>query len=120
MAFLFQERNSYKELLDSYEHELTFTGGQFEKDKLAALEKVIATHKEIIEGLEKQLSAFTTGEATTPASTKELEEARAKVKELTAAVAEATEARERLQAELDRRAMRGDYDPTDTKVIQFR
>ena len=51
MAFLFQERNSYKEMLDSYEHELTFTGGQFEKDKLAALEKVIATHKEIIETL---------------------------------------------------------------------
>ena len=118
MAFLFQERNSYKEMLDSYEHELTFTGGQFERDKLAAQEKVIATHKEVIEGLESQLKTLATGQ-NVAAATKELEEAQARAREAGEALAAAQGTIESLQAELQRRAMKGDFDPTDTKVIQF-
>ena len=40
-----KERDSFKGVLESYEHELTFTGGQFEKDRLAALEKVVSNHR---------------------------------------------------------------------------
>ena len=40
-----KERDSFKGVLESYEHELTFTGGQFEKDRLTALEKVVSNHR---------------------------------------------------------------------------
>ena len=105
-------------MLASYEHELTFTGGQFERDKLAAQEKVIATHKEVIEGLESQLKTLATGQNVAAAS-KELEEAQARAREAGEALAAAQATIESLQAELQRRAMKGDFDPTDTKVIQF-
>lgn len=76
MALSLQERDSYKGMLDSYEHELTITGGQFQSDKLNTLEKIIETQKQTIEQMEMQLSA---DGAALPAVSNRIDEAGQKV-----------------------------------------
>ena len=51
-----KERDSYKGVLESYEHELTFTGAAFEKDRVTALEASLKDYKDTVERLEELLS----------------------------------------------------------------
>ena len=51
-----KERDSYKGVLESYEHELTFTGAAFEKDRITALEISLNDYKDTVERLEELLS----------------------------------------------------------------
>jgi hypothetical protein len=51
-----KERDSYKGVLESYEHELTFTGAAFEKDRITALETSLNDYKDTVERLEELLS----------------------------------------------------------------
>ena len=40
-----KERDSYKNVLESYEHELTFSGAAFEKDRIAAVESSLINYR---------------------------------------------------------------------------
>lgn len=131
-----KERDSFKGVLESYEHELTFTGGQFEKDRLTALEKVVSNHKETIEGLETELAKAIGVEAIhaeqflqqqsskSVVETRKVQDEKARlakeVADLRSQLDKVYEEKEDLKYELDRRAIRGDYNPTDTKVLHFR
>merc|ERR1719376_1024887 len=132
-----KERDSFKSVLESYEHELTFTGGQLEKDRLTALEKVVDNHKETIEALEAELakvlgvevihaqqfleqqSSKSHNEAVADLQNRNLELSH-DVADLKTRLEKAVREREELEIQLERRAIRGDYDPTDTKVLHFR
>ena len=131
-----KERDSFKSVLESYEHELTFTGGQFEKDRVNALEKVVANHKDTIEELEVVLAkalGFETFHAQqflrqqsskNAAENKKHQDEKAKltkeVEELQNELDKVYEEKEDLKYELERRAIKGDYNPEETKVLHFR
>ena len=96
-----KERDSYKGVLDSYEKEVTLSGQEMDKERFAAQEKTLEEYRAMVEMLEERgLKAGPNPEA---------EE---KVREL-------EEANMALQGELERRDMRGDFDPSNTKVIHF-
>ena len=126
-----KERDSYKGVLDTYEHELTFTGKDFERDKLHALESTITNYKEIIEDLEKQLAnaqgvnheelmSGTSSEKAKTVSDEEISQMKSKMAELESRLTTVMTEKENLELELERRAIQGDYNPTDTKVLHFR
>ena len=126
-----KERDSYKGVLDTYEHELTFTGKDFERDKLQALESTVANYKEIIENLEKELAnaqgadhealmAGTSSEKTKTVSEEELLKVKAAMSELENRLNTVMTEKENLELELERRAIQGDYNPGDTKVLHFK
>ena len=52
-----KERDSYKGVLESYEHELTFNGATFEKDRITALEESVKEYGETVERLEDLLAS---------------------------------------------------------------
>lgn len=121
-----KERDSYKGLIDSYEHELTFSGSQFEKDRISSIEKVLADYKETVEQLEEAIGPNKSGTmlASSKAKENELEaknvELEAQIQRLDSLYAKAMAEKEDLELELERRAIRGDYKPSDTKVLHFR
>ena len=102
-----KERDSYKGILDSYEKEITMTGGQLDQERIAALEKNIEEYRAVVEMLEEENGkpAVTMGHT----SPNEKDE---KLKHL-------KERNERLEMELERRALKGDFDPTVAKVLHF-
>ena len=120
-----QERDSYKGVLDSYEHELTITGSQFDKDRSGALAKVVQDHQAVIEELESQLLALNGGslpsrERVETVDSSELAKLRSDLVSVQDKLKKVENERDHLQYEMDIRAMRGDYNPTNTKVIHFR
>lgn len=114
--------------MDSYEHELTITGSQFDQDRAGALAKIIEDHKSIIEDLEQQLLAAKSGygsgasghDNSTLFGSSEVGKLKADLNLLQEKVRKVENERDELRYEMDRRAMRGDYNPSDTKVIHFR
>lgn len=52
-----KERDSYKGVLESYEHELTFNGAAFEKDRVSAMENALKDYSSTVERLEDLLAA---------------------------------------------------------------
>ena len=121
-----QERDSYKGILDSYQHELTITGSKFDQDRISVLTKVLEDHKAIVEDLEEQLLAAKSagGESSLKKSaavnSAEVSKLRSDLKSLQDRLTKAENEREDLRYELDRRAMKGDYNPLDTKVLHFK
>eukprot|EP00092_Neocalanus_flemingeri_P033116 GFUD01036011.1.p1 GENE.GFUD01036011.1~~GFUD01036011.1.p1 ORF type:complete len:782 (+),score=288.73 GFUD01036011.1:56-2401(+) len=103
-----KERDSYKGVLDSYEKEITMTGGQMDQERIMALEKNIEEYRAMVDMLEEEKGEIAP-KAKEDAPNKELEE---KVRIL-------EEQNERLDAELERRSIKGDFNPADTKVIHF-
>ena len=80
-----KERDSYKGVLESYEHELTFNGATFEKDRVKALEESLQEYRETVERLEELLGA-----ARSASSQRELEASlRAEIIELKAKLQQA-------------------------------
>ena len=113
-----QERDSYKGLLESYEHEITFSGGQFEKDHTASLEKVIKDQRDMIDRLEGQLAdkvTPTAGDATGATEGGSLE-----LERMAKALSHAEEERDTLKHELEVRMARGEIKPADTKILHLR
>lgn len=116
-----QERDSYKKIIESYEHEITITGAQLEKDKAAAHEKIIADHKDMIEKLEKHISQLKAGEKVDidEGSHEKLSATLSQCKRLEEALEEMQKERDKLRIELEQRAIK-DYNPSDTKVLHFK
>lgn len=102
-----KERDSYKGILDSYEKEITMTGGQMDQERIMALEKNIEEYRAMVDMLEEEKGECTPKIKEVP--NKEIED---KVKVL-------EEKNEKLELELERRAIKGDFNPADTKVLHF-
>lgn len=102
-----KERDSYKGILDSYEKEITMTGGQMDQERIMALEKNIEEYRAMVDMLEEEKGECSPKIKEVP--NKELEE---KVRVL-------EEKNENLESELERRAIKGDFNPADTKVLHF-
>ena len=111
-------------MLSSYESEITFSGGQFERDRIEALEKIVAEHKAMVDRLEgmlseapasKQAAAMDTAE-----TSGELRRLQVDVEKLGNELRKVREEKADLEYEMERRSMRGDYDPRETKVLHFK
>ena len=136
LLLIVKERDSYKGVLDSYEKEITFSGTDFEKDRVQSLESVILTYRETIESLENQLAKYqgVSHEAVvlesdvqkgSPVQSKHISEdesakIRSELENMETRLNTALAQKEALELELERRAIQGDYNPTDTKVLHFR
>ena len=102
-----KERDSYKGILDSYEKEITMTGGQMDQERIMALEKNIEEYRAMVDMLEEEKGGAS--QKVIEAPNKDLEE---KLRTL-------EEKNEKLESELERRSIKGDFNPMDTKVIHF-
>ena len=111
-------------MLSSYESEITFSGGQFERDRIEALEKIVAEHKAMVDRLEgmlseapasKQAAAMDTAE-----TSGELRRLQVDVEKLGNELSKVREEKADLEYEMERRSIRGDYDPRETKVLHFK
>lgn len=112
-----KERDSYKGVLDSYEHELTITGGQFDQDRAAALQKIIDSQANVLEDLENQLqNQKSSGGAIEGPSADLISE----LKSLKEKVRRVEHERDELRFEMEKRSIRGDYNPSHTKVLHFK
>ena len=136
LLLIVKERDSHKGVLDSYENEITFSGKDFEKDRVQSLENVILTYRETIESLENQLAKYqgVSHEAVllesdvqkgSPVQSKQISEdesakIRSELEIMETRLNTALAQKEALELELERRAIQGDYNPTDTKVLHFR
>lgn len=101
------ERDSFRGIVDSYDKEFTMTGEQMDKERIAGLEKTLKNFKEMVEVLQEERD-----HATEEKSTKEIEEFKEKLSVL-------QEKNDQLEHELERRAIKGDYNTADTKVLHF-
>ena len=106
-----KERDSFKAILESYEKEMTVTEDNVFQDKINALEKTNAEYKAMIDMLEEDREG-NSAPITVVDNSAEVSEARIKIQSL-------TEKNLQLELELERRAIKGDFNPTDTKVIHF-
>merc|ERR1712106_302210 len=102
-----KERDSYKGILDSYEKEITMTGGQMDQERITALEKNIEEYRAMVDMLEEEKGG----------SSPKTKEAPNTVMDEKLRLLE--EKNEKLEVELERRAIKGDFDPVDTKVLHF-
>ena len=88
--------------------------------------KVVQDHQAVIEELESQLLALNGGSlpsrerVETVDSSVELAKLRSDLVSVQDKLKKVENERDHLQYEMDIRAMRGDYNPTNTKVIHFR
>ena len=105
-----KERDSYKSILDNYEKEMTITGDDFGHDRIAALEKNLEEYRVMVDMLEEEKKDLLPGKS--PCETQEILKLKSELKAL-------EERNQRLVNELERRAIRGDFDPVDTKVLHF-
>ena len=105
-----QERDSYKGVLDSFEHELTIVGSQYDQGRVAALNKIVEDHKSVIEDLEEQLKAAkSAGGATIPENvvdSAEVLKLRSDLKSLMDRLKKAENERDDVMFEMERRAIR--------------
>ena len=87
---------------------------------------MLEDHKAIVEDLEEQLLAAKSagGESSLKKSaavnSAEVSKLRSDLKSLQDRLTKTENEREDLRYELDRRAMKGDYNPLDTKVLHFK
>merc|ERR1719322_1663869 len=107
-----RERDSFKGILDSYEKEMTVTEDNIYQDKITALEKTIAEYKAIVEMLEEDKKVGSPVAPAEAVNSAELIDLKNKLHNL-------QEKNEKLELELERRAIKGDFNPTDTKVLHF-
>jgi len=89
-----KERDSYKGVLDSYEKEVTLSGQEMDRERFAAQERTLEEYKAMVEMLENNSAK--------PARITDLEQRNAA-----------------LEQELERRAVKGDFNPEETMVLHM-
>lgn len=107
-----KERDSYKGVLESYEHELTFNGNTFEKDRVTALEKALADHRDTVERLENLLAEARSSNIKSGAIESDHSEKVARLEDEIL----------RLNSALSKAQEKGDYESSSstTKVLHFK
>ncbi|XP_042239983.1 mitotic spindle assembly checkpoint protein MAD1-like [Homarus americanus] len=123
-----KERDSLKEILTSYESEITINHSVVSQERIIKLEDLMKMYKEELERLEKELDASCnsiTNETQVQEKFQRKEDAKKisslekNILELQAEVTKVTQAKEILDLRLENRALKGDYDPLKTKVLHF-
>jgi len=97
-----KERDSYKGVLDSYEKEVTLSGQEMDKERFAAQEKTLEEYKAMVDMLENNSAK--------PAPQQ---------KELETRITGLEERNASLEQELERRAVKGDFNPEETMVLHM-
>jgi len=108
-----KERDTSRAILDSFEKELTVSGSSWEERRIEGLEKTLEEYKAMINMLMDNEGSNQQQTLPVPSVNKEeviaLESAK-----------EALEAKvEELETQLELRALRGDYNPDETRVLHF-
>ena len=106
-----KERDSFKGVLESYEKEMTVSEDNVYLDKINALEKNNSEYKAMVDLLMEESKEGST--------TKSVEN-NTEIIELRKNLQSLQEKNEKLEMELERRAIKGDFNPTDTKVLHFK
>lgn len=129
LLLITKERDSLKGVLASYESEVTINHSQVSQDKVEKLESQLIAYKEethrLEEELESALKCVVEGTSTfkiphkDPGDTNKIKELEKKVLELQVQVESLTNEKEVLELRLESRALKGDYDPTNTKILHF-
>lgn len=124
-----RERDSYRSQLDLYEKELTISSTatlfsssqhQQQKSRIEALEKAVEGYRELVEKLEgdsDKSSRISGGNQLTNERFQKLEEERDALRQ---EKEELMKRRDELEIELEYRALKGDFNPTKSKVLHFR
>ncbi|CAL4125588.1 unnamed protein product, partial [Meganyctiphanes norvegica] len=129
LMLITKERDSLKGVLTSYESEVTINHSQVSQDRIMKLESQLAAYKEEIHRLEEELESALKSvvEGTSPAKiphkdpadADKIKELEKKVLELQVQMESLNNEKEVLELRLESRALKGDYDPTKTKILHF-
>eukprot|EP00088_Acartia_fossae_P051483 TRINITY_DN5782_c0_g1_i5.p1 TRINITY_DN5782_c0_g1~~TRINITY_DN5782_c0_g1_i5.p1 ORF type:complete len:834 (+),score=271.91 TRINITY_DN5782_c0_g1_i5:57-2504(+) len=116
-----KERDTSRAIMDSWEKELTVSGSSWEQSRIEALEKTLEEYKAMVNMLMDKDGNGNGGEevpVNTPSS-RPNEAQQKKIEELEKENAELSTKVEQLEMELEQRAIRGDYNPDETRVLHF-
>ncbi|XP_065340323.1 mitotic spindle assembly checkpoint protein MAD1 [Cloeon dipterum] len=128
LQLIVQERDSIQQVLSAYEGDMTTIPNQMQilqQKRIESAERSAKEMREMVQKMEQELAQYKMGNAN-PANrefTALQEKLQLAENELHKAKARAValeETNERLEMLLERRALRGDYDPAQTKVMHFR
>ncbi|KAF4518481.1 hypothetical protein B566_EDAN006486 [Ephemera danica] len=127
LQLIIKERDSIQAVLTAYEGDVTMVGGQLnalQRARIESAERSALELRSMLEEREKEL-AQTKGSPGNPvgelASLKEkLQVRQTELDKEKSKVATLEEQCERLELLLEQRALRGDYDPSQTKVLHFK
>ncbi|XP_059469945.1 mitotic spindle assembly checkpoint protein MAD1 isoform X2 [Neocloeon triangulifer] len=128
LQLIIQERDSIQQVLTAYEGDLTIAPNQMkllQQKRIESAEKSAKELREMVQQLEQELAQTKSGD-TSPANREftalqeklqlcenDLQKAKSRVTAL-------EELNEEMKMLLERRALRGDYNPSETKVMHFR
>lgn len=127
-----KERDGLKAILSSYESELTINYSAVGQERVRGLERQVELYKQEVDRLHGELQEFSSSDAPTAtaaaavASSQRKEDAEkiAKLEEKVLGLEEEAgklrQEKEVLELRLEHRTLKGDYDPTKTKVLHFR
>jgi len=112
-----KERDSNRGILDSVEKEMTLSGNQWEQEKICGLEKTLEEYKAMIDMLLEREE----GDEMPVMKVSEQEKVKQhdEFQQLQNTYSQLLEKYERLEMELESRAIKGDYNPDSTKVLHF-
>ncbi|XP_037093716.1 mitotic spindle assembly checkpoint protein MAD1-like [Pollicipes pollicipes] len=115
------ERDSCKRVLDAYESETTESLTAIERQRGGDLERQLDTYRQQVDALERQLQeAASSGRLVFGSADSEalaqLSAARAELERLQERLAALQQEKEGLEAQLEERALRGDYNPATTRL----
>nr|XP_045594716.1 mitotic spindle assembly checkpoint protein MAD1-like isoform X1 [Procambarus clarkii] len=121
-----KERDSLKSILSSYESEVTINHSVVSQEKITKLEDHLELYKRELQRLESELDTSsklkideTIIRQTREDESEKISSLEKKVVELKNEIAKLTQDKEILEVRLEHRALKGDYDPTKTKVLHF-
>lgn len=135
LLFVTKERDGFKNILDSYESEMTVNVAKHASSRIQHLEETIENYRKQVDQLEGDLQkAFSQNGAqrmdnpqtyvpVVPAQSevdkKTILQLRERISVLEKELEKSEEQRYILETRIEQRHLQGDYDPTKTKVIHF-
>lgn len=135
LLFVTKERDGFKNILDSYESEVTVNVGKHTASRIQHLEEVVENYKKQVDYLEADLqkaysqSGLTRPEVPQPpppvvpvqseVDKNIILQLREKISALEKELEKSEEQRYILETRIEQRHLQGDYDPTKTKVLHF-
>lgn len=135
LLFITKERDGFKNILDSYESEVTVNVGKHATSRIHQLEEMVENYRKQVEQLENDLQkaySQTVGNKTDTSQTpvlavptqsevdkKTILQLRERISFLERELEKSEEQRYILETRIEQRHLQGDYDPTKTKVLHF-
>ncbi|XP_071536263.1 mitotic spindle assembly checkpoint protein MAD1-like [Panulirus ornatus] len=127
LTLVTKERDSLKDILSSYESEVTINHSIVSQERITKLEGQLELYKQELQRLEGEVeTSYKNKTEEMPTGQQKKEDAEKisslekKALELEATIAKLIHEKEVLELRLEHRALKGDYDPTKTKVLHFK